>query len=532
MTLDTIKKNIELDLENIPTDPGCYRFKDGSKNVIYIGKAKNLRKRVKSYFQKRINDPKTEVMLSKVEAVDYIVTANETEAFILENNLIKRYQPKYNINLKDSKRYSYIELTNEDFPRLLIGRRRTGNSKFYGPFVNAGSRDHILYVLRRNFKIRTCNKMPKRACLRYHINLCGGPCIGKITREQYLRNIDNIQHILKGSSRRLVTDLTTEMTQASSTLEYERALELRKQIEAINYLTEHQAMERQKRFNEDILNYILKNDRVFLILFNIYKGTLVNRQEFEFEEKPEFFEEFILQNYSENPVPKELVLPENLSESLLKFLEVTRGGKVKVTVPKRGEKKRLLELVLRNIEVTFFGNLEKLEDLKSELNLQETPMVIECFDISHLSGTSMVGSMVQFRSALPNKDNYRHYKIRTLEGVDDTGAISEVVRRRYKRLLLERAAFPNLIIIDGGLGQLNAALKSLSDLEVNIPIIAIAKKFEEVYIPGSKGPLRLDKGSKGLKLIQHIRDEAHRFAIQYNRLLRSKELKKDGKNKV
>jgi excinuclease ABC subunit C len=286
-------------------------------------------------------------------------------------------------------------------------------------------------------------------------------------------------------------------------------------------------MERQKRYNEDILNFEIKNERVYLILFNIYKGTLVNKQEFEFAMQPEFFEEFILQFYSENPIPKELILPEKISEPLHVFLESKREGKVKVTVPKRGEKKKLLELVYRNVEVTFFGNVDKLEDLKNKLNLQESPEVIECFDISHLSGTSMVGSMVQFRSALTHKDNYRRYKIRTVEGVDDTSAIAEVVRRRYKRLILERKQFPNLIIIDGGLGQLNAALKSLWELEVKIPIIAIAKKFEEIYMPGAKGPLRLDKGTKALKLIQQIRDEAHRFALQYNRMLRSKELKKE-----
>ena len=263
------------------------------------------------------------------------------------------------------------------------------------------------------------------------------------------------------------------------------------------------------------------------MLFNIYKGTLVNKQEFEFEYQPEFFDEFILQYYSENPVPKELILPEDVGDSLLEFLQSKHESKVKVTIPKRGDKKKLLELVKRNIEVTFFGNIDKLDDLKNKLNLQETPHVIECFDISHLSGTSMVGSMVQFRSALPDKDNYRRYKIRTVDGVDDTSAISEVVARRYKRLILERRDFPNLIIIDGGQGQLNAALKSLSELDINIPIIAIAKKFEEIYIPGRKDPLKLDKSTKALKLIQQIRDEAHRFAIQYNRLLRSKELKKN-----
>jgi excinuclease ABC subunit C len=515
-----------IDLDNIPTDPGCYQFKDKKDHVLYVGKAKNLRKRLKSYYQKKPLDPKTEALLKKVESLDYIVTDNEVEALILENNLIKKFQPKYNIDFKDSRRYAYIELTAEAFPRLLIGRIRKGKSKYYGPFVNAGARDYILYVLRRNFQIRTCKRLPKRACLRFHINLCQAPCIGKINKEEYQKNIEKVQMILNGKTKKLVKELTNEMELASGNLEFERALELRNQIRAIDYLTERQAMERQKKYNEDILNYLVKNDRIYLILFNVHSGTLVNKQEFEFEHHPEFLEEFLVQFYSESPVPKELILPEKINDSLKGFLESSRGSKVKITVPSRGDKKKLMELVNKNIEATFFANIEKLEDLKKKLNLQETPYVIECFDISHLSGTSTVGSMVQFRSAIPDKSHYMRYKIRTVEGVDDTGAISEIVWRRYKRLILERSQFPNLIIIDGGQGQLNAAMKSLWELNVKIPIISIAKRFEEIYMPGAKGPIKLDKTSNALKLVQQIRDEAHRFAIQYNRLLRSKEMKR------
>jgi excinuclease ABC subunit C len=515
-----------IDLGNIPKEPGCYQFKSKSNIILYIGKAKDLRKRVKSYFQKTHHDPKTEALIKHIHSVDYIVTDNEVEALILENNLIKKHQPKFNIDFKDAKRYAYIEITSDDFPRLLIARNNRGKGKFFGPFVSAAARDYIIYVLRRSFQVRTCKKLPKRACLRYHINLCQAPCIGEISKTQYQENISSVKKILKGKYNELVKSLTKKMETASNSQRFERAMELRNQIAAIKSLKEKQAMERKKKVNEDIINYIIKNDRVYLILFNVYKGTLENKQEFDFEFTPEFFEEFLLQYYSDNDIPKELILPEGIDQSLMEFLEQKRETKVKVTIPQRGEKKKLLELVIKNIEVTFFGNIEKLDDLKTKLQLQETPAVIECFDISHLSGTSTAASMVQFRLGLPDKRNYRRFKIRSVESVDDTAAIAEVVRRRYTRLLSEKTELPNLVIIDGGMGQLNAAIKEQAKLGVKIPTISIAKKFEEIYLPGLKSPLRLSKKTKALQLIQQVRDEAHRFAIKYNRLLRKKELTK------
>jgi excinuclease ABC subunit C len=515
-----------IDISSLPNDPGCYQFKDNSDRIIYVGKAKNLRKRIKSYFQKTKLGLKTQLLMERAETLDFIVTQNEVEALILENNLIKKYQPKYNINFKDSRRFAYIELTNEDFPRLIIARKQQGKSKFYGPFVSATGRDYILDVLKKTFQLRTCKRMPKRACLRYHLNLCHAPCIGNINYADYHQIIKKVKLVLNGKTTKLVKDLKVEMEAASGNTEYERALELRNQIDAIDWLNEKQAMQRKKEFNEDIINYIEKDNKIYLILFNVYKGTLENKQEFEFENNPEFLEEFIVQYYSDNPIPKELILPQKIEESLIEYLTLKREAKVQITVPIRGEKKQLLELVKKNVEVTFFGNIEKLEDLKTKLNLQETPEVIECFDISHLSGTSTAGSMVQFRNGLPDKSNYRRFKIRSVEGVDDTAAIAEVVRRRYSRLFNEKSKMPNLVIIDGGLGQLNAAIKELSKLGLKIPIISIAKKFEEVYLPGLRTPLNISKKTKALQLIQSIRDEAHRFAIQYNKLLRKKEMLK------
>lgn len=513
-----------LNLNTIPADPGCYLFKDDKKRIIYAGKAKNLKKRVRSYFQKNDLDIKTQSMLGHVDSVDFVVTNNEMEALILENTLIKKHQPRYNIRLKDAKSHSYIRLTYEKFPRILIARRKLGEGKFYGPFVSAHERDYVLHFLKKTFSLRTCKKMPKKPCLRYHINLCDAPCIGKIDEKEYSKKIEKVKMVLSGKTKELINEMNREMSNYSAGQEFEKALKVRNEIEAITHLAENQNMQREKKFNEDIINYEIKNDKVYLILFNIYKGTLSNKIEFIFDYNEGFFEEFIVQYYSDNPVPKEIILPEPIDGSLHLFLENKKGSKVKTTKPRKGEKKQLLDLVLKNIELSFFADINKVEILKNRLKLNEDPLIIECFDISHLSGSSTVGSMVQFRNGKPDKNNYRRFRIRTVNGIDDFAAIAEVVRRRYFRLKNEDAELPQLIIIDGGRGQLNFALNELKSLDLKIPIISIAKHFEEIYIPGSLQPLRLSDKDKALHFIQEIRDEAHRFAIKYNRLLREKEL--------
>jgi len=513
-----------IDVKSLPISSGCYLFKDESGKIIYIGKAKNIKKRVKSYFQKDNLDSKTQNLVKNIDSVDIIATDNEFEALILENNLVKKHQPKFNIDLKDAKSFAYIQLTKEEFPRVLLVRRRIGIGKYYGPFVSAHERDYILHFLRKTFALRTCKKMPKKPCLRYHIKICDAPCIGLITKEYYARKIDNVKLVLSGKSNKLLKKLDGEMNSASEMLDFEKALMLRNQIASLEHLNEKQKMQRQKKYNEDILNYVIKDGKVYLILFNIFKGTLVNKNEFVFDFHNEFLEEFIVRYYSENSIPKEIILPKSVSDSVIEFLSQKKKSKVKTLVPKHGEKKQLLSLVLKNIDITFFSDTKKIEELKKKLNLHETPTVIECFDISHLSGTSTVGSMVQFRNGKPDKNNYRRFKIRTVEGIDDFSAISEIIRRRYTRLKKYNEEYPNIIVIDGGKGQLSAALKELDKLELKIPIISIAKQFEEIYLPGMSDPICLAKKEKALQFIQEIRDEAHRFAIKYNRLLRKKEL--------
>ncbi|VUT26041.1 MAG: excinuclease ABC subunit C [Candidatus Methanolliviera sp. GoM_oil] len=527
-------------LPELPEDPGCYLFSNAAGEIIYIGKAKNLKKRVSSYFQGGEHDQKTEALLQRVVSVDFIITETEVEALILENTLIKKHQPKYNINLKDAKNYAFIQITDDEFPRIgiarsphdfVVGSRKSsifkevqGNGTFFGPFVSAKERDYLLSVVKKTFYLRSCRRMPKRACLRYHIGSCSAPCIGKIKREEYLKDVRRAESVLRGKTDELIRALHAEMLEKSAKQEFERAMELREQIAAVEHLAERQKMKRQKRYNEDIINYVLSDRKVYLMIFNVYKGTLEGKQEFIFDEDDDFLEEFLVQYYSEHEPPSELILPKGVNDALIDFLSRRKERKVRITFPKRGDKKKLLDLVGKNVEIGFFGDRLKLKELEKALRLPEPPEIIECFDISHLSGTSMVGSMVQFRNGKPDKRNYRKFKIRTVDWIDDFAAIAEVVRRRYSRLLREGGEFPDLIIIDGGKGQLSSALEELEKLGIKIPLVAIAKREEEIYVPKVSSPLLLNKGDKASLFIQEIRDEAHRFAIAYNRLLRKKKV--------
>ncbi len=515
-----------IDLASIPDQPGCYLFKDKKNVIIYIGKARSLKKRVRSYFSPKERDPKTEKLVEHIQTIDTMITDTEVEALILENTLIKRHQPKYNINLKDAKNYAYLRVTDDEFPRLTVARRRTDRGEYFGPFVSAAARDYVLTALNKAFRLRTCRRFQKKPCLRYHIKLCDAPCIGGIDADNYRNRVSGVRLILKGRADALLDRLNIEMRQFSEQLQFEQAIEIRNRIAAVERLKEKQKMDRQKLFNEDVVNYVVRDGTVYLVLFNIHRGVLENKQEFQFEETENFFEEFLVQYYSEHPVPKEVILPEPVEESVNEFLKTRRNGAVTVTIPLKGDKRKLVDLVMENIKAGQLADVEKLDDLRKALDLQETPAVIECFDISHLAGTATVASMVQFRGGAPDKSNYRRFKIKTIDGIDDVASIAEVVRRRYARLMEEGDELPDLIVIDGGAGQLNAALSVLRDLGLGIPVISIAKKFEEIHVPGTPSPtvLRFSHKRKGLQLIQRIRDEAHRFAITYNRLLRKKSL--------
>ncbi|MDD1685758.1 excinuclease ABC subunit UvrC [Methanoregula sp.] len=512
-----------FDTATLPGNPGCYLFLDKEGTIIYVGKAKNLKKRVSSYFQKKDHDPKTRSLVAAIARVSVMVTNTETEAFLLENNLIKKNQPKYNIDLKDAKRYAYIELSNEPFPRIGIARRTgTDGSTQFGPFVSAAERDALIHIIRKIFHLRSCRRLPKRACLRYHMHTCSAPCIGAISEEEYRRDVNRAAELLKGKSAELLLSLREEMAGYSAHEEYEKALTLRNQIIAVTHLAERQHVERPKETDQDVIGYAISDDTVYLMVFSVEKGLLSGKQEYSFDNREDFLDEFLVQYYADRVPPSELIVPHEVDEAMAGYLSERKGKAVQVTVPRIGEKKKLLDLVEKNLEHAFLRNDLKIRDLQASLGLADAPDVIECFDISHLSGTAMVGSMVQFRGGIPDKKNYRRFKIKTVEGVDDFASIAEIVKRRYDRLIREDAELPDLIIIDGGKGQLSAAGESLRDLDVTVPVIAIAKQEEDVYLPGEMLPRQLDKKGMALHFIQEIRDEAHRFAITYNRQLRKK----------
>ncbi|MDD5502737.1 MAG: excinuclease ABC subunit UvrC [Candidatus Thermoplasmatota archaeon] len=517
-----------INLSKIPLDPGCYLFKDADGEILYIGKAKSLRKRVSQYFAEREKDPKTERLVEKIADAEFFVTSSEAEALILENNLIKRHRPKYNIDLKDSKRYASIVLTDEKFPRLVVTRNRSLKGKYYGPFVSAEARDNALKVLRKTFQIRTCGKLPKRECLKYHIGTCSAPCTGRIAEDEYRKNVESAEKYLAGKGEELVKSLKDEMKDSSEKMNFEKAAVLRDRVSALERLHERQKMERDRRQDEDVINYIISGEKVHLIVFSAIGGMLASKQEFSFDLKEDFLEEFIAQYYADNPIPREIILPNALSDesmaAVAEYLEKIRGEKVTIMVPQKGEKYELLELVKRNIEASLLSGEIEANTLREALRLDRNPITIECFDISNIHGTDSVGSMVRFRNGEPDKSEYRRFRIKTVEGADDFASIAEVVRRRYSRQSAEGKEMPDLVVIDGGQGQLQAAMDALRNAGAKIPVISLAKRFEEIYRPVSNAPIRLDKKDPALKLLIRVRDEAHRFAVKYHRLLRSKRM--------
>jgi excinuclease ABC subunit C len=516
-----------ISLDKLPSLPGCYLFKDADGSVLYVGKARDLKKRVASYFQKPNPDLKTSALIQAASDLDFIVTNTEVEALLLENTLIKKHWPHYNVKLKDSSRYACIHLTDEKYPRIRISRKNAGIGSFFGPFTSSQERTYVFRILRKTFGLRTCKRLPKRACLRYHLGHCTAPCIGKIAEFDYLEKVKRAEFVLCGKTGELIDSLREGMEHLSARQEFERAMELREEIAALERLQERQSVEHKRKYDQDVLSYEIDNNSVYLMVFKVFRGTLEGKEDFVFAWSDNFLEQFLVQYYSENEPAEELILSEPLDESLVEFLTHVKGKKVRVTVPKRGEKKELLDLAKKNVEIGLFGDRNKLRAVQEALNLPKLPSVVECFDVSHLSGTSMVGSMVQFRSGRPDKNNYRRFKIKSVDGIDDFAAIGELVNRRYSRLKEEKQELPDLIVIDGGLGQLSSAQKQLRELRLKVPIISIAKQEEKIYVPGSSQPLTLERDDCASLFIQEIRDEAHRFAINYNRLLRKKSVLSD-----
>ena len=513
--------------QNLPKNPGCYLFKDSKGSIIYIGKAKNLKKRVAQYFQRTLQTPKTQALLQNIVDIDYYVTDNEVEAILLENRLIKKHKPKFNIELKESKRYAYIKLTDEQFPRLVTARQITKKGKFFGPYTQGQSRQEILNLARKLFKIRTCKILPKKVCLLYHIKRCSGPCENHIAKEDYQKEVQKAVQLLKGDTKDLLKKLKNEMEEHSEKTQYERAKEIRDQIRAIEHISEKQKVDLQKRFDQDVIAIVSYNTIVLIQVFNIKKGVILAKDQYKLENQDDLLESFIKLYYAQKPIPKEIIIRESPEEkeAIEKYLLHLAGHSVLITIPKIGEKKRLLELVEKNARLNIAPENRILLELQERLSIPRLPMIIECFDISNLGSDTIVGAMTQFIDAKPNKKAYRVFNIKTKKTQDDFRALNEIVFRRYKRQKEEGQTLPDLVIIDGGPVQLEFAQKALRELSLNIPIIAIAKKEEEIYLPQLKNPIRLSHVEEPLKLVQKIRDATHSLVINFHRKKRRKTFK-------
>lgn len=510
--------------KEIPKNPGVYLFKDSQDKIIYIGKAKNLKKRVSTYFQIKDHDQKTRELLKEINDIDFIITSNEVEALILESRLIRQQKPKYNIELKQGERYAYIKITNEKFPRILTARKLDKQGKFYGPYTFGTQRGITVRAINKIFKIRTCKKLPKKECLLYHIGQCTAPCIGAISKEDYIKNVEDVKMLLEGNSKDLLDKIHIEMKTASDKLQFEHARVLRDQIKAISSITgQKQIVELIKTYDQDVIAISSSSKKQSITMFNIKRGVITKKRDFNFEgHQEDLLDSFIKAYYTKDNIPSEIIIPALPSDQAIQtYLEEISSKKVILTVPQKADKLKLLRLAQKNAYLNL-SQESALQELQDRLKLLEYPQIIECFDISTIQGVATVGSMVYFKEQRADKSNYRRFEIKTVESQDDFASMAEIVRRRYTRLLEEKKELPNLIVIDGGKGQLHTALKELDKLNIQIDIIALAKKLEEIYIPGLSHSIRLEENSKALLLLRKIRDEAHRFTIKYHRQKRSK----------
>ena len=523
-------KPFDFKSAKVPTSPGVYLFKDENGKIIYVGKAKNLRSRVRSYFSNAPKPTKTQQLVSKIHSIDWIVVDNEVEALLLENKLVKQHQPRYNISLKDSKTFAYISFTREAFPRVLTSRRVSPKLESYGPYTDAVMRRDLQRLVTKVFKLRTCRTMPKQTCLNFHIGICTAPCIGNVTEEQYQNQVEQARGFLKGNYDQTTQDLTAQMKTTAKKREYERALELRNQIASIQLLTQRQIVDRERRFDQDVVAFKQFEEKVLAVQMGIRKGVLLGKGQFTIDLQPQVEQEFLKAFYTANQVPREILLNKpcwtNLREksALEAFFSAKRGAPVSLTVPRSGDKLALVKLAEKNIEANVDA---ALVDLQAALNFPTIPRIIECFDISNLGQEHIVSGMVRFADAKPDKKNYRKFRIKTVAGQDDFASMNEVVTRRYKRLLEEKSQMPDLVIVDGGPGQVSAAKTALQLLGIQIPLIGLAKEREEIYLPGEAVPKHFDKNSRMMILLRQIRDATHKLSLSYNLKRRQMKMRKE-----
>ena len=549
-------------LKTLPDSPGVYMFKDSTGKYIYIGKAKVLKNRVRSYFgARKLADPKSARIVSKTTDIELLVTDSEVEALILEANLIRQHKPRYNVDLKDDKHFPYIKITTyEPFPRILVVRRiEKDNARYFGPFTSAKGMRKTIEFLRRLFKIRSCNLVippPKgrqyKVCLDYHIKLCKGPCEALQTVEDYKENIHAVLMILSGKSKAVIEKLQSKMEEASEQMEYEEAALLRDQIEAIESVMVKQKVDVGSGVDRDIIALAREGRLAVAAVLQLREGILIGRQDFQLTAEADETEEaivdtFLTQYYSHQPnLPKEIYLPikvENL-KLINDWLNQQKGSKISIIIPQKGEKVRLVELAAQNARLLLDDLLiqkkqqsertsKMVTSLKKELSLSESPRRIACFDISNTGETDAVGSCVYFENGRPKKKEYRHFKIKGVKGQDDYRMMREVVGRYFFRLKDEKKEPPDLVVVDGGKGQLSSVIKELASLGFDKqPVVSLAKRLEEVFVPGASDSITISRSSPALMLLKQLRDEAHRFAVSYNRKVRSKRTIKSELDKI
>jgi excinuclease ABC subunit C len=542
--MSTEKEFIRLKLKVLPNKPGVYQYYDKSGTIIYVGKAKDLKKRVASYFNKKLDSGKTRVLVRQIEDIKYIVVDTELDALLLENNLIKKYQPKYNIQLKDDKTYPWICIKKEPFPRVFTTRRMIKDgSKYFGPYPSVKVVNTLLELIRDVYALRTCvldlsekkiKEGKHKVCLEYHIGNCKGPCIGEETAEDYNQYIKDIEHIVKGNLGAVIQSLKLLMQERSAQLQFEEAQKIKAKITVIERYKAKSTVVSPTIHQVDVITMAQDSKSAFVNYLVINNGAIIHGYTVEvkkkLDESPSSIIGYVLPELRDRfkSLSKEILVEDALDLSL---------DGVQFFTPQRGDKKSLIDLSLRNAK---FYKLEKakqekiknperhteriLEQIRIDFRLTDLPVHIECFDNSNFHGTNAVAACVVFKNAKPSKKDYRHFNIKTVEGADDFASMEEVVFRRYKRLLEEGAPLPQLIVIDGGKGQLSSSLKALEKLGLRgeIAIVGIAKKLEELFFPGDSIPIYIDKRSESIRVIQYLRNEAHRFGIAHHRNKRSK----------
>ena len=538
--------SLEEKLARLPDRPGIYIYRDAKAQVLYVGKAASLRSRVRSYFQEsRPRDPKTDALVRQIRDLEYVVTDNELEALMLEANLVRKHRPRYNIILRDDKHYPFLKLTtNEEFPRLLVARRvQNDGATYYGPFYPATAMRETLKLTRQLFPLRTCaitiDGTLERPCIQYSIHRCNAPCTGWETREGYAKTVREVTQFLGGRDEDLALRLTREMEEAAVETKFERAAVLRNQIQALNKVRERQKIISTDEVDQDVIGVVRQGSDACVEFFFVRKGRLVGQEAFFFDRVAgwadgEILSAFVRQFYGKVVAPApEILVSEDLPEAELttEWLSTLAGRRVQIVVPQRGPRREFVAMAEANAAIALQNHLLSrddrqqvvLEELRRALTLPGLPNRIEGYDISHVQGSEQVGSLVVWENGSMKKEDYKRFRIKTVAGADDFAALGEVLTRRFARALEQGTPLPDLVLIDGGRGQLNVGLKVLQDLGLDyLPVVALAKQQEEVYVGESLHPLVLDPTSPALHTLQKIRDEAHRFAITYHKKLRSK----------